>query len=602
MLHLDNHVKERLALGSVVASTLVIGAFAFWGGWARRWMSDDGLIVLRTVRNLAAGNGPVFNAGERVETNTSVLWQYLIWLVHAVTGARLEGIAIISSLVLSVAAMALGVWATACLHRAAGWVVFPAGALVYLVLPPARDFFTSGLEWGLSIFYLAVLWWLLTRWARTTDNAAAYWLAFAAGLSWLVRPELALYGGIVIILLLVGTRSWAARSLIVAAALPVPAAYQLFRMGYYGVLTPHTAVAKSATDAEWAKGMEYLGDFVAPYWLWLPLALFVALAIGSIVLYWLAAHDEQGRHEKSDEAEDPEDPRTWTARSVPVATAVFVGCALLHTLYVLRVGGDFMHGRMLLLPLFAALLPVFVVPLRGVWTAALSVIAAGWALTTVLRGYPVDNAYYEQDFNIVDERDFWTYATQRAEGDPPRRAEDFLHSRHMRGFSDAVDELADGEAFASQYLEDGEKNLISWTTFPRESGRTDPPTLYFLNLGMTGMSTPLDVRVLDNMGLATPLAARQPRTADGRIGHDKYLTSKWQLADSATDLSEVPDWKDSEGAKKARAALQDPDVQELFATFRAPLDWERFWKNVAFSLGKGRTLELSKNPASYDAR
>ena len=37
-------------------------------------MSDDGLIVLRTVRNLLAGNGPVFNAGERVEANTSTAW------------------------------------------------------------------------------------------------------------------------------------------------------------------------------------------------------------------------------------------------------------------------------------------------------------------------------------------------------------------------------------------------------------------------------------------------------------------------------------------------------------------------------------------------
>ena len=66
---------------SVLAAAVVAGIFAFWGGWTRRWMSDDGLIVLRTVRNLLAGNGPVFNAGERVEANTSTLWQYLS-LIH----------------------------------------------------------------------------------------------------------------------------------------------------------------------------------------------------------------------------------------------------------------------------------------------------------------------------------------------------------------------------------------------------------------------------------------------------------------------------------------------------------------------------------------
>ncbi len=41
---------------------LVIAGLFSWGAWQRRWIADDGLIVLRTVRNLLAGNGPVFNA------------------------------------------------------------------------------------------------------------------------------------------------------------------------------------------------------------------------------------------------------------------------------------------------------------------------------------------------------------------------------------------------------------------------------------------------------------------------------------------------------------------------------------------------------------
>jgi arabinofuranosyltransferase len=56
---------------------LVVAVFAVLA-WNRRWMSDDGLIVLRTVRQILAGNGPVFNAGERVESNTSTLWTYLL--------------------------------------------------------------------------------------------------------------------------------------------------------------------------------------------------------------------------------------------------------------------------------------------------------------------------------------------------------------------------------------------------------------------------------------------------------------------------------------------------------------------------------------------
>ena len=84
---------------SLIASTVVAGVFAFWGGWTRRWISDDGLIVLRTVRNILVGNGPVFNVGERVEANTSTLWQYAISAAAWLTGARLEAVAMWLSLI-----------------------------------------------------------------------------------------------------------------------------------------------------------------------------------------------------------------------------------------------------------------------------------------------------------------------------------------------------------------------------------------------------------------------------------------------------------------------------------------------------------------------
>src|SRR5215472_13459391 len=58
-----------------------------WGvlAWHRRWITDDGLIVARTVREILAGNGPVFNPGERVEADTSVLWTWLLTFVTWVT-------------------------------------------------------------------------------------------------------------------------------------------------------------------------------------------------------------------------------------------------------------------------------------------------------------------------------------------------------------------------------------------------------------------------------------------------------------------------------------------------------------------------------------
>ncbi|MBK4142398.1 hypothetical protein GWO54_07650 [Corynebacterium macginleyi] len=562
MFNTGNKVLERW---STLASVLVVGVVAFWGGFARRWISDDGLIVLRTVRNLEAGNGPVFNVGERVEANTSTLWQYLILVVRWISSVELESIAIYLGLFLAVAGMVVGTWASVTMHSG---IVLPAGALVYVAVPPARDFFTSGLEWGLCLFYLAVLWWMLTIWARPRRHARSdsivYWLAFWAGLSWLIRPELALYGGLVGVVLIVTTRSWK----VIAVAVPLPLGYEIFRMGYYGLLTPHTAVAKSAADSEWGKGFAYVGDFVGPYALFLPLIVLAGAAL------WKA------------------DMRSSALRSMPTVVYLFLGTALLHTLYVLRVGGDFMHGRMLLLPLFAALLPIFVVNLRAWWAAA---FCAVWAFIIVLRGHPVDQSVYEGEISVVDERDFWTYTTNRQE--PPRTAKDFLGMDIMDDYGKAVRDLQYGDAMTFRYIKDG--GQPSWMTAPRDPERSDTPTIYLVNLGLTSMNAPLDVRVLDDIGLSNPLAARQPRIEGGRIGHDKNLDIAWQVADSAVDIDSIPPWLDKDAAREARAALADADFQKLFDSYRKPLTWNRFWENIKFSLTEGRALTFSSNPQDY---
>ena len=585
--------SRTLAAFSALASVLVIGVFSLWGGFVRRWISDDGLIVLRTVRNLEAGNGPVFNAGERVEANTSTLWQYLILLVSWITNAPLEAIAVNLGLLLSIAAMMLGAWGTArslfrssqadageyTLRHAATTMplVAPAGALVYLALPPARDFFTSGLEWGLAIFYLAVLWVLLQRWAEGTSGHITYWLALWAGLSWLVRPEFALYGGLAGLFLLAAHRSWKAWLGILAVALPIPLAYQIFRMGYYGLVTPHTAVAKSASSSAWGSGFNYLADFVGPYALYLPVLVLLGAGVWAF----------------------REHLRPAGLRTPAAVTYLMLGAAAVHTVYVLRVGGDFMHGRMLLLPLFAALLPVFVLPLKGLVTWLAAAACAVWALVIILRGHPTDWTAYEQPLNIVDERDFWTYATRREPGHPPRSAHDYLNMKFMHGYTDAAQKLSAGDAFATIYVEDQERDILNWLTVPRAEGSTEPPTLYLINLGMTSMNAPLDVRVYDTIGLATPLSARMPREENGRIGHDKSLGLEWQAAQTGSDVEYLPPWFDKEQVRKAREALQTEDFKELRESYSAPLTWERFVDNLKFSLTTGRTLAFDSDPAHY---
>ena len=85
----------------MVASRLVVAPVALLVimAWNMRWMSDDGFIHLRVADQLLHGNGPVFNAGERVEASTSPLWVFLLAATRlAAPLLSLEWIAVLSGI------------------------------------------------------------------------------------------------------------------------------------------------------------------------------------------------------------------------------------------------------------------------------------------------------------------------------------------------------------------------------------------------------------------------------------------------------------------------------------------------------------------------
>jgi arabinofuranosyltransferase len=87
----------------IAAIVVVFAALAYH----RRWIADDGLIVVRTVKNLAAGHGPVFNAFERAESNTSTLWPYVLVVIAGITRADPVFLAIYAGMLLSIGGLAV---------------------------------------------------------------------------------------------------------------------------------------------------------------------------------------------------------------------------------------------------------------------------------------------------------------------------------------------------------------------------------------------------------------------------------------------------------------------------------------------------------------
>ncbi len=587
-----------------VSVAVVAGLFA-WGSWQRRWIADDGLIVLRTVRNLLAGNGPVFNQGERVEANTSTAWTYLMYVGSWVGGPmRMEYVALALALVLSVLGVALLMLGTGRLYapslRGRRAIMLPAGALVYIALPPSRDFATSGLESALTLAYLGLLWWMMVCWAQRVRNRPdnkvfTGALAFVAGFSVLVRPELALMGGLALIMMLIAARTWRRRVLVVAAGGFLPVACEIFRMGYYGLLVPGTALAKDAAGDKWSQGMIYLSNFDAPYVVWLPVVLLVPLGV-----LLMAA---RRRPSFLRPALAPNYGRVARAVQSPPAVVAFVLVSgLLQALYWIRQGGDFMHGRVLLAPLFCLLAPVAVIPLTipdgldysretGYWVAGAASLlwlgVAGWSLWAANSPGMGDDATHVTYSGIVDERRFYAQATGHAH---PLTAADYLDYPRMAAILTALDNTPDGALL----LPSG--NYTQWDLVPMmkpqpgsvpngKELQKPQHAVFFTNLGMVGMNVGLDVRVIDQIGLANPLAQHTERLKHGRIGHDKNLFPDWVVADGpwVKVYPGIPGYLDAQWVAEAVAALQCPETQAVLSSVRAPMTPYRFFSNLLHS-------------------
>jgi arabinofuranosyltransferase len=596
---------------SLWASVAVVAVLFGWGAWQRRWIADDGLIVLRTVRNLLAGNGPVFNQGERVEANTSVVWTYLVyagsWLGWPM---RLEYVALVLALALSLLGLALlmlgtgRLFAPSLLGRRA--IMLPAGALVYIALPPTRDFATSGLESGLVMAYLGLLWWMMVCWSqarrgRPPRRLFIGALAFVAGCSVLVRPELALIGGLALIMMLINAQGWRRRSTIVVAGGLLPVAYQIFRMGYYGLLFPGTALAKDAGGDKWSQGLIYLSNFNRPYVLWVPVLLLGGLGL----VLWVSA----GRRKGIPAPSPTRGPLARTAQS-PTAVVVFILVSgLLQALYWIRQGGDFMHGRVLLTPLLCLLAPVAVVPVvvpdgtrlsreAGYWlggaVSALWMAVAGWALWAANSPGMGDDATRVTYSGIVDERRFYAQATGHAH---PLTAADYLDYPRMRAVLVALNNTPEGALLLPSGNYD-QWDLVppvapqrantapdSPTPAPPPAPQKGPHTVFFTNLGMVGMNVGLDIRVIDQIGLANPIAAHTARLQHGRIGHDKNLFPDWVIADGPWVKwpPGVPGYLDAQWVQQAAAALRCPATQQMLNSVRAPMGFHRFVSNLVHS-------------------
>lgn len=296
---------------------------------------DDAYISYRFARNLAEGNGLVYNVGEYVEGFTNLLWTLLL-------AAGLE-----LGLDVKTAAHVLGVtsglgllWATYAL-AAAGlddhrrWI---AGIPPWIVLAslPFATWTLSGME---TPMFAA----LVTAALAAEVRARAGWMTLALALATLTRPEGVLVAAVLLgFAWLRGDELWGSRWAPGVVYASVLLALTVFRLGYYGVPLPNTFYAKVGGVRE-GRGLWYLQESLrtGAGYLVLPAALMA-----------LAAR--------------------WRCSAVLI---------VVFTAYVCRVGGDaFAYARF-----FMPLLPVLAVLAVLAWRRACDVnVVAGTVLGVCL--------------------------------------------------------------------------------------------------------------------------------------------------------------------------------------------------------------------------
>ncbi|MBX3189145.1 MAG: hypothetical protein KF819_19135 [Labilithrix sp.] len=558
---------------------------------SRRWMDDDAFINLRVVRHVLEGHGPVFNIGDRVEVYTSALWLLILTLLGAI-GVRLEIAAVWAGIVFSVLGLLLA--QLACLSvtrddgtspRRAERIPLPLGALVVASIPVMWDYASGGLETGLTFLWLGASFFAVVRVADRRPDAMRPWIvaAIVAGLGPLVRPELALYAAGFIASMISALRPEPPEerpeapeapeapelrrraTRMILAALAIPLAYQIFRMGYFAALTPNTAIAKEAFRWNWRQGTCYAKNFFGLYKLTPPL---VALGL----LWFLRARALSDRTDRIASA---------------MTTPVFI--ASLHGFYVVLMGGDYMHGRMFLPCVFAASMPVAMVAIRPPDAADRRgfVIRAVAALVIVVWA-PICAGFLRVDRENVcyigDERGWYARV---AKVDNPVLLDDYEAHHFYREATNLLERVrrscpegADPTSAGCRVVQIGEApeyGLLSRGTFTMADA-IDARIVGVVGataVGIVGYYLPSNVYLADHHGLGDPIGSRIALGPRGRPGHEKQLSNAWIVA----RLSKV-DGPEDGLVRDARAALACAPLADLDRATRAPLTAGRFFSNL----------------------
>jgi arabinofuranosyltransferase len=484
---------KRIPVAAALAVFLVLVARA-------SWVSDDAFITLRTVDNTLHGYGPRWNVDERVQVFTHPLWFLLLTHVCAVIPDPYYAAL--------AAGMAATLAATAVLARrfASRDAAIAAGLVGALALSRAFvDFSTSGLENPLT-HLLIVLFAMVALEEGAWDRKRLAAAALLAGLLATNRMDALLIVAPTLVLRLWEARRQRPAAVVIAGFAPF-LIWEAFAVVYYGSPWPNPAFAKLGAGIPsgelTGQGLLYLADAA-----WHD-PVSIVLLVGGVL--------------------------AGVASRSAARVALSFGIAL-ETVYVVRVGGDFMSGRFLTAPalLGAILLADRLVRARAGVRVAVGalVLSAGvlrWASSGPLAAVGASG--------IADERRFYLASGGLFNG--------------VAGWSRPT--LADPHLNAGTDLR-----------------RNEVPLTVEKAVGVVGDSAGPGVHIVDANAITDPFLARLPaaRVDAWRIGHFTRNVPAGYLATIASGQNRLADPR--------LAALWD----DMVRLTRGPLFTSARWRTI----------------------
>jgi arabinofuranosyltransferase len=441
---------RRLALPSFIALYALVVL-------QNTWLHEDAFITYRSVDNLINGYGPTWNITERVQTYTHPLWFFVVSIVYALT-SEIYYSNILLCWVIAIATVLVMVLRIA---PSPGNALF--GIALLCTSKAFIEYSTSGLENPLSHLLLAFFIATFFRSQPTLQSLTT--LSLVAGLATLNRMDTLL-----IYLPVLATSYWHLRSLQAFRAVAVGfapfAAWELFSLCYYGFLVPNTAYGKLNTGIP-ALSLVQQGLYY----------LYNSLRVDPITLTIIACCTVGLCYTKK-----------WP--QLPLLLG-----PILYLAYTVKVGGDYMSGRFLSTPFFAAVL-LIVHNLRFATRQHLYIALGAILVIGLITPYsPLRSGLEYQgapgNHNIVDE---------------------FANYRTSTGLLSAL--ITDAPYPRHQWVDLGH-------TMAGKTNATEPAVTTYTNLGILGFYAGPHIHHLDALGITDPLLARLPAyvDADWAPGH-----------------------------------------------------------------------------------